>query len=78
MLEIKVIDQFLQWGMQAYFWKLLEGWDEATSVISFWTEEKGNLTYFSYNLHMPAPLGKEFKKVTCSVTGALISIEFQQ
>ena len=52
--------------------------DESMSAISFCTTEKGNLLHFSYIFCKPEPLGIEFKTVSCSVTGALLFIEFKR
>ena len=52
--------------------------DDSMSAILFRTMAKGNLPHLYYILFQPKPLGKEFKIVTFSVTGALIFIEFQR
>ena len=52
--------------------------DESMSAIIFWITEKGNLPHFYYIFRKPDPLGTEFKKVTCSVTGDLPLIEIQR
>ena len=52
--------------------------DESMSAIRFLTTAKGNLPHLSYILCKPEPLGAEFNTVACSVTGALILIEFQR
>ena len=49
--------------------------DYSMSEISFQTAAKGNLPHLSYILRNMDPLGKEFKTVTCSVTGYLMFIE---
>ena len=48
--------------------------DESMSAIRFRTTAKGNLPHLSYIFCKPEPLGIEFKKVSCSVTGALLFI----
>ena len=77
MVEVKVVNQWLQYGMQEYCCQFYEGWGESMSAIRFWTMEKGNLTHLCYIFSMPEPLGTEFKTVTCSVTRALLFIEVQ-
>ena len=52
--------------------------DESKSAIIFWTTAKWGLPHLSYNFRKPEPLGTEFNKVACSVTGALILIEVQR
>ena len=52
--------------------------DKSMSVICFWTMAKGNLPYLSYIFCKPKPLGKEFKIVHRSITGALIFIKIQR
>ena len=49
--------------------------NDSMIVIRFWTTEKGNLPHLSYILRNPETLGKEFKKVACSITGALLFID---
>ena len=49
--------------------------DDSTSAIRFRTTAKGDLPEFSYIYCKPEPLGKEFKTVACSVTGALLFVE---
>ena len=51
---------------------------ESMSEIRFWTTAKGNLPHFSYIFRKPEPLGIEFKTVACSVTDALLFIEFHR
>ena len=51
--------------------------DESMSAIFFMTTAKGNLLHLSYIFRKPEKLGKEFNKVACSVTGALLLIEVQ-
>ena len=48
------------------------------SAIRFQTMAKGNLPHSSYIFIKPEPLGTEFNKVACSVTGAFIFIELQR
>ena len=57
---------------------ILKVGDESMSAICFRTTAKGNLPHFSYTFRKPEPLGTEFKKVACSVTGALLLIEVQR
>ena len=52
--------------------------DESMNVILFRTTWKGDLPHLSYIFCKPEPLGTEFKKVACSVTGALIFLEIQR
>ena len=49
--------------------------DESMSAIRFQTTAIGDLPHLSYIFCKPEPLGKEFKKVACSVTGAFLFIE---
>ena len=49
--------------------------DKSKSAISFRKKVKGNLPQLSYILLKPDPLGTEFKKFACYVTGDLIFIE---
>ena len=46
--------------------------DESMSAIRFRTTSKGNLPHLSYIFRKPDPLGTEFNKVACYVTGDLI------
>ena len=50
---------------------------ESMSEIRFRTTAKGNFTHLYYIFRNLEPLGTEFKKVACSVTGTLLFIEFQ-
>ena len=52
--------------------------DESMSAIQFWTTAKVNLPHLSYIFRKPEPLSTEFKKVACSITGALLFIEVQR
>ena len=52
--------------------------DELTSAISFMKTTKGNLAHLSYILRKLDPPGTEFKTLACSITGALLLIEFQK
>ena len=52
--------------------------DESMSGIHFWKTVKGNLPHLSCIFCKPEPLGKYFKAVACSVTGALVLIEIQR
>ena len=52
--------------------------DESMSEIRFWTTAKRDLPHLSYIIRKPEPLGTEFKKVACSVTGALLFIEVKK
>ena len=56
----------------------LKAGDESMSAIRFWTTEKGNLPHLSYIFRKPEPLGTDFNTVACSVTGALLCIEFHR
>ena len=49
--------------------------DESMSIIRFCTTSKGKLPYLSYIFRKSEPLGTEFKKVACSVTGNLLFFE---
>ena len=49
--------------------------DESMSENRFRTTDQGNLPHLSYIFRKPDPLGTEFKKVACYVTGALLFIE---
>ena len=46
--------------------------DESTSAIRFWITVKGDLRHLSYILFNLQTLGKEFKKVDCYFTWALL------
>ena len=48
--------------------------DESMSAIRFRTTAKGNLPYLSYIFRKLETLDTEFKRVACSVTGALLFI----
>ena len=48
------------------------------SLISFLMTTKGNLPHLSYIFRKTEPLGTEFNKVVCSITGALLFIEVQR
>ena len=52
--------------------------DKSMSVIIFHMTTKGNLPHLSYIFRKPWPLGTEFKKVDCYVTGALLLFELQR
>ena len=52
--------------------------DESMSEIRFRTTAKGNLPHLSYIFRKLEPLGAEFKKFACSVTGALLFTEVQR
>ena len=52
--------------------------DEPMSEICFQTTAKGNLTHLSYIFRKTGPLGTEFNTFACSITGALICIEFKR
>ena len=51
---------------------------ESMSEIRFRTTAKGNLLNLSYIFRKPDPLETEFNKVSCSVTGTFLLIEFQR
>ena len=48
--------------------------DESISAIRFQTTEKGNLPHLYYIFRKPEPLGTDFNKFDCSVTGSLLLI----
>ena len=52
--------------------------DDSMSVIRFWTTEKGNLIHLSYIFRKLKPLGKEFKKPTCYITGDFLFVEVRR
>ena len=52
--------------------------DESMSAIRFWTTTKGNLPHLSYIFRKTKPMGTDFKKFYCYVTGALLLIELQK
>ena len=49
--------------------------DESMSEIRFRTTANGKLSHLYYIFRKPETMGTDFKKVSCSVTGALIFIE---
>ena len=52
--------------------------DESMSAIRFRTTAKGNLPHLSYIFCKTYPLGTEFKKIACYVTGVLLFIEVKR
>ena len=52
--------------------------DESMSAILYQKMAKGYLPHLSYIFWKPDPLGKEFNKVACAVTGPLLFIEVQR
>ena len=47
------------------------------SAIRFRKMAKGNLPHLFYICRKSEPLGTEFKKIVCYITGALLFIEIQ-
>ena len=78
MVEGKVVNRWLQCGMQEYCSGYLKVWDESMSEIRFRITAKGNLPPLSYIFRKTGPLGTEFKTVACSIKWDLLFIEVQK
>ena len=74
MVEVKFVNRWLHASCKNIAADLLKFGYESMSDIRFRTMAKGTLPQLSYIFRKTEPLGKEFKTVACSVTGALLLI----